>query len=116
MSRPKKPRIPDGALLPIVVTDQWLAAVTAASWWCQCQRLYQPLDPKCTHTMPCDHTGSGPGAYRLIVDVSGLVLCQPCATKRANTRKNQAKKDAVAAMAMAQPSLYDLLDETGEAR
>ena len=105
-----KTRIPEDAKLPIVVTPEWLAAVNAASWWCQCQRLYDATGPRCTHVHQCEHPGFGPGAYGLVLDADGTVLCVPCATKRANTRARQARLNSDALAASTTPSLFDLIE------
>lgn len=113
MSRPTI-RIPEGALLPIVVSDEWLRAVSGARWSCECQRKYRPGLPQCSHVATCDRFGVGPGASRLVVDISGVVLCASCAKTWDASRRRHARQDADARAAMA-PSLLDLLDEmTGE--
>lgn len=106
-------RIPEGVRLPIVVTDEWLMAATAAGWRCQCQTTTNEI--KCDHLHRCEHRGDGPAAYRLVLEHCGQVLCLPCSTKRARSTQRHARQNAAQAAAAAQPSLFDLI-ETGEAR
>ena len=100
-------RVPAESRLPVVVTDEWLAAVTEAGWSCTCQRLGDR--GTCTHVGWC----TGGAADQLVLDETGRVLCTRCAGVRA--RKAAARKRARAEqlMAAAQGSLLDLPEGAG---
>lgn len=64
--------------LPLGVSASWLAAVEAAGWQCQ------QTDP--AKGRRCEHRGRGAAPWRLyLIRAEGgpLVLCEPCAGKRA---------------------------------
>ena len=97
--------IPAGARLPLVVTDEWLAAVTAARWQCLCQRYGDQA--KCTHVGLCDKGA----ADRLTLDAIGRVLCTPCAKSRAKKTADNERASKQQLMAQSQTDLFDLLTE-----
>jgi hypothetical protein len=97
--------IPAGARLPLVVTDEWLAAVTAARWQCLCQRYGDQA--KCTHVGPCDKGA----ADRLTLDQTDRVVCTPCAQARAKKAADHERARNKQLMALSQTDLFDLLTE-----
>ncbi len=98
-------RVPMEARLPVVVTDEWLAAVVEAGWCCRCQHYGDRA--RCTHVGWCTK-GATDG---LTVDEAGRVLCLPCAQVRARRAAADQRDHDRHLMAAAQTSILDLTAE-----